>query len=225
MIKQIVLSFFAASLLTSCGGDPKPTLETSEAQPVSGDSAAAQQAADTSQATYTLDTAQSLVQWEGYKGMSLGKSNHNGTISLSSGSIAAVGGVPSSGTFTVNMTSIKNTDIPATEEENAKLVGHLSGADFFDVAKYPDAKFEISGVQKVNDSLQVSGNLTLKGQAKNITFMAKATTASNVFTAETPMFYINRKDWGINYKSEESLGDKLIRPEIGLRVKLVGNKN
>jgi ABC-type Fe3+/spermidine/putrescine transport system ATPase subunit len=52
---------------------------------------------------------------------------------------------------------------------NEQLVGHLKNADFFDVAKYPEGKFTITTVEKLNDGVnthRISGNLELKGVSK-----------------------------------------------------------
>ena len=64
------------------------------------------------------------------------------------------------GSFVVDMTTITCLDL--TEKEwNDKLVNHLKSDDFFGVEKYPTAKLEITGSDKIkDDKVKVKGNLT-----------------------------------------------------------------
>ena len=56
---------------------------------------------------------------------------------------------------------------------------HVRGGDFFDVAKYPNATFESTSVERAAGGLKVTGNLTLHGVTKPIVF--------NVEGPETPV--------------------------------------
>ncbi len=86
----------------------------------------------TAEATkYSVDTAASTITWKGYKPTG----SHDGTIAVESGVVTVKDGAIESGTFLIDMNSITVTDIPAEEEMNGKLVGHLKNADFFDVEK------------------------------------------------------------------------------------------
>lgn len=209
----IVLSLFCA-----CKNDSKPTIKASDA------ATAAPTTPTAATVTYTIDTTSTLA-WEGYEGLKLGKSEHNGALSISNGTIAVANGEITGGSFSIPLSSLTVLDIPATEKGNAKLKGHLLNADFFDVSKFPTADFSITNVAKtVGDSVAITGNLTLKGTAKSVTIPALVKMDNGVLTASTPKFYINRKDWGISYHSENSLGDELIRPELGLAITLSAKK-
>ena len=83
----------------------------------------------------TIDTAKSLVKWEGKKVVY----GHNGTVSIKEGSLLISKGKINGGSFVIDMTSLKCTDIE-DQAKNANLIGHLKDADFFDVAKYPTSK-------------------------------------------------------------------------------------
>ena len=61
----------------------------------------------------------------------------------------------------------------STFTDAEKLTGHLKSGDFFDVEKFPQSTFDITELKKNSDSdYTVSGNFTLHGVTKNITFPA-----------------------------------------------------
>ena len=144
---------------------------------------------------------------------------------MGSGALQVANGTITGGSFSIPLNSLTVLDIPADKKGNTKLKEHLLNADFFDVAKFPTADFSIMTVAKtVGDSVAITGNLTLKGTAKSVTIPALVKMEKGILTASTSKFYINRKDWGINYRSENSLGDELIRPELGLTINLLAKK-
>ncbi len=205
------------SFLSACNNEAKPTIKASEATEVSTP-------AEASATVFTVDTTSSLT-WEGYEGLKLSKSEHNGTLAITHGTLNVKDSAITGGSFSIPLSTLVVLDIPATEARNAKLKKHLLNADFFDSEKFPTADFSITNVAKtVGDSVAITGNLTLKGTAKSVTIPALVKMENGVLTASTPKFYINRKDWGMNYRSENSLGDELIRPELGLSIKLSAKK-
>lgn len=206
--------------LSACNNQPKETVQAKEA-------AASATVIDSSKAsvTYNLDSTSSTLQWEGYEGLSLGKSEHNGSLIIKSGTITVQNKLPVAGKFSMAINSLKVADIPVEKSSNAKLVKHLLDVDFFDAAKFPEASFEITNaVANGTDSINITGNLTLKGVSKSITIPAATKVSDAVFTATTPKFYINRKDWGMFYKSENSFGDEMIRPEMGIILNISAKK-
>jgi len=52
----------------------------------------------------------------------------------------------------------------------AKRDQHLRSKDFFDVAQYPEMHFKSTAVKKVDAGLEVTGEFTLHGVTKSITF-------------------------------------------------------
>ncbi len=217
-MKKFLFGLSVLTLLAACNNDKKPTIKATDATTPTTTTA-------TSGEVWNVDTAKSSIAWEGYEGLKLGKSEHNGSLGIASGKINVANGSISSGTFSIPLSSLKILDIPANDGGNAKLRGHLLNADFFDVAKFPTADFSIvSAAKTVGDSVAITGNLTLKGVTKSVTIPALVKMENGTLTASTPKFYINRKDWGMNYHSENSLGDELIRPELGLTIQLTAKK-
>ncbi len=175
--------------------------------------------------TYNVDLAQSNIGWVGTK--PTGK--HNGTIMIKDGTLVADGQNITGGKFNIDMVSLKAVD--QDEEGNTKLGGHLSSEDFFDVTKHPTATFQITEVKLGTAGLNaepehlkdathtITGNLTMKGVEKSISFPARVSMENGV-TADAN-FNIDRTQWGLNYKSDKSLGDKMINAIINLNLHLV----
>lgn len=172
--------------------------------------------------SYTVDLASSKVMWEGSKITS----GHSGSISLSNGSLSAQGGQVTGGEFTIDMNSLVNSDMEAGQGKE-KLEGHLKSADFFDVGTYPNAKFAITKITKIDGDAEAShlvyGNLTMKDASNEIGFKANISESNGTITVSTPKFTIDRTKWGLKYGSSsffDNLGDKAINNEIDLQVLL-----
>ena len=99
---------------------------------------------------------------------------------------------------------------------SGKLQKHLVSADFFDSAKFPTATFvSRSIVAKAGADHQVTGDLTIRGTKKSISFPAKIGLDGGFsLNAE---FSINRKDFGIVY---DGTADDLIRDGVVLKLAL-----
>lgn len=188
-----------------------------------------EQASEAEGKTYTVDAAVSKVMWEGTKPTS----GHNGTVDVSEGNVVVDGGAVVGGSFTLDMNTIANLDIE-DEGKRGYLESHLKGMgddnadDFFNVRKYPTAKYEITKVAKKegdaeNNSL-VYGNLTMKDVTKQVSFSANIEMADGMVKVTSPQFTIDRTLWGIKYGSPsffEGLKDKAINNDIGLKINLV----
>ena len=173
--------------------------------------------------TYTVEPS-SVVEWVGKKPTG----QHTGTIGLQSGSLSVDNG-KITGDFTIDMNSITVTDITEADgkldlEAHLKGTGKEDGADhFFNVKTYPTGTFKLTSF----DGANVTGDLTLKGKTKTISFPATLTITDNEVTLESKPFEINRVDFGVNYASKSVFGDlkdKFINDEIELVVKVKAKK-
>ncbi|MCR9144193.1 MAG: YceI family protein [bacterium] len=215
-LRKIISAGVIASLIAFtayCGGEQS-----------SQSAAPAGQAADIGQAdaVYSADAGASSITWKGSK---LYESDiHTGTIALESGKLGFKDGAPVAGSFTIDMTSIQNTDIE-NAEYNAKLVGHLKNEDFFDVEKFPTAKFEIVSVSpgSAANEYNITGNLTIKSITKSIS--GTATIANNADGAEANAKLIfDRTQFNVQYGSESTFADlakdKVIDDKIEIAMKI-----
>jgi polyisoprenoid-binding protein YceI len=163
----------------------------------------------------------SMVMWKANKIVG----GHEGTINLANGTANIKEDKLVGGKFVFDIKSLKCLDIPAEDEANAKLVGHLLSPDFFNAEVHDTATFEITNVENNN----ISGNLTLKGITKNVTFPANIKMDENEVNITSETFKIDRTEWNINYNSgkvmdSKALGDKMIKDDIELKIDVVAKK-
>ena len=176
---------------------------------------------------FVIDTTSSVIDWKGEKPTGI----HTGTIKLSEGIFKANDSIVESGTFVIDMTSINVTD--QTGEDKIKLEKHLMGTvegqegDFFNVNKYPEATFEVTGVTTIDGKTMLQGNLTMKEETKNVEFPVTISMNGDTLELTSATFMIDRTKWGVNYGSKsvfDSLGDKFINDNIELTINLVAYK-
>jgi polyisoprenoid-binding protein YceI len=217
-MKKVILSLVMVSalVLTSC----KKESNAGDAEDVA--------TASDDATPYVVAADGSTIEWVGSK--PAGK--HNGTIAVSNGEIYLNNGKIESGKFTIDMNSINVLDLAAgegKEDLEAHLKGTAEGKEdhFFDVAKFPEATFEITAVNTVDGQTTIEGNLTLKGITKNVKFPAAILVDGDTLTITSESFVINRTDWGVNYGSKsifDDLKDKFIEDNIELKVAVKASK-
>lgn len=117
---------------------------------------------------------------------------HTGTFPKLTGTITAPGGKVTDGKIDVTI------DMTAVESDDPKLTEHLKGADFFDVKTNPKATFITTKIEGKDAQYTVTGDFTLNGKKKSISFPAVIVLAGGqyVFSAD---FKIDRTDYGIKY--------------------------
>lgn len=206
---SVILTILSGLLLVCSCANPatdKPKAVTSEAAPVSSSSPAA------SVEKYLITPDSSKIEFHASKVTG----SHRGAFEKFSGAIDYAGQPEKSHvTITIDTASV-TTDTP-------DLTKHLKTADFFDVAKYPQAKFESTEIKPGGEkgaTHTVTGNLQLHGVTKSITFPATIVVSPGVITVDGT-FSINRKDFGINYAGA---ADNLIRDEVVLTLHVRGVK-
>jgi len=124
----------------------------------------------------------------------------------------------SSVSFTVNVASI---DTATTDRDN-----HLRSEDFFHADKYPTMTFTSTKVAKKGaDEFAVTGPLTIRGVAKELTFnvthLGVATdpwgNKKVGFETETT---VNRKDFGLNWNAALETGGFLVGDEVKISLSI-----
>jgi polyisoprenoid-binding protein YceI len=163
--------------------------------------------------TKVINTAKSTVTWKAYKVTG----SHYGTVDLTSGSLTFADGKLNGGTFEVNMTTLTSTDLEG--EWKDKLNGHLKSEDFFGVEKHQSSTLIFTSVKPSGkNSYQVTGNLTIKGITKPVTFELAVYGSKANATLK-----VDRAQYDIRYGSGsffDNLGDKTIYDEFDLVVDL-----
>lgn len=217
-MKKFIAPAAALMLMAACNNAPEAdkatTTDKQEVKAAEG-------------ATYVTDST-STVTWTGTKP----NGSHTGTFKLKEGSFAAKDGSLTGGSFVIDINSINCTDLANDAKSKGDLEGHLKSADFFDAAKFPTAKFEITGVDAFKyDSLTmkdvimkdathtIKGNFTLKDSTKNVAFPAKVTVDAGKVTAVAD-FNIDRTQWGLNYKGPNNPQDWVISKTVNIKLNI-----
>ena len=162
----------------------------------------------------TVNTETSTVTWKAYKVTG----SHTGTISLKSGALEFDGDKLTGGEFTVDMTTINTTDLKAGQGKE-KLDGHLHSDQFFGTASHPTSTLVFTNVKASGkNSYEVTGDLTIKGITKPVTF-----DVSVYGSKATATLKVDRAAYNVQYGSGsffDNLGDKTIYDEFDLVVDL-----
>ncbi len=160
-----------------------------------------------------VNVESSKVTWKAYK---VGGS-HYGTIALKEGALSFNEGKLTGGDFVVDMTTINTMDLKAGEGKE-KLDGHLNSADFFDTASHTSASLKFTQVAATGkNSYKVTGELTIKGITKPVTF-----DVSVYGSKATATLKIDRTEYDVKYGSTlfGAAVDKAIYDEFDLVVDL-----
>jgi polyisoprenoid-binding protein YceI len=188
---------------------------------------------------FEIDTANSSVTWIGAKVTG----RHNGIFKIQEGEVTLHNGTASGGKTVFDMTGMRSDDKTIDEANNKKLTRHLRSPDFFDVEQHPTAIFEITSVSpyeantdqeetpsvfasktrelRIKDPThRITGNLTIKGITRSVSFPAKITLEDSVLKAKAN-FNINRSDWNLTYGADKSLGNQTIHPTVNIGLDIV----
>lgn len=173
---------------------------------------------------YKLQPQLSTLGWDG-KAVTHG---HNGTVQFSGGELLVKGNQLVGGTVTVDMKTIKATDIKDAET-STKFMGHITSDDFFGVASNPTATFKITKVAYIKgaaanaNNANITGDLTIKGKTNAITFPAKVGVKGGK-AAASGTATVNRTKYDIKYGSKsffEGIGDKAIYDDFTLSFNVI----
>jgi polyisoprenoid-binding protein YceI len=113
-------------------------------------------------------------------------------------------------------------DPNARSKWTPKLEKHIKDPDFFDVAQFPTANFASTSISAdakgAANTYTISGKLTIKGIAKDITFPAVITLENGKASASATVT-LNRQDFGISYPGKP---DNLIQDNVVITIKAKG---
>ncbi len=223
MIKTNIFILSLTILIVSCTQKPNGT-ESVVGEPLTNTE-------DISNGTtYQIDPASSVVTWIGSRPVK----QHNGTIGIKEGHLVAEESDILGGKIIIDLPSIDIKSLGKDTEDYDKLKNHLMSEDFFYVDSFPTAKFELIALVPYDSMIEVvnkdeypsentpallsefmvkepthsaTGNLTIRGITKSITFPAAVFFRNNKIFAEAK-FNIDRTAWNIKYDDESSVLDK-----------------
>ena len=135
------------------------------------------------------------------------------------------------GTVTTTGTDFNNAQVEFTIQaasiftDDDKRDEHLKSADFFDAAKFPQITFKSTSFKKVDDkNYTLTGNLTMHGVTKTVTFKVKYNGTVKDPWGKTRAGFklssqLNRKDFGLTWNKALETGGLV----VGEEVELTGN--
>jgi polyisoprenoid-binding protein YceI len=209
-VSRFGLSVSLLFVLAACDADPaKGKVKASVGEAVTAPATAPAAGS----AKYTFSNNDSKLQFVGAK--VTGK--QDGAFGTFNGTIDLVDGKPEQSRVTADI------DTTSLSADNDKLSGHLKSPDFFDVAKYPKARFVSTAIVPTPGgpaTHDVTGNLELRGITKSITFPATIKVGANALDIDAE-FAINRKDFGIVYAGAP---DDLIKDDVLIKLALRAGK-
>lgn len=171
--------------------------------------------------TYSFDKAHSFI---GFKVKHMGLIDVPGYFRDFTGTVNynAEDVTKSSVEFTAKATSV---DTGVTGRDN-----HLRTADFFEVDKFPDITFKSTKVMKHGDDLHITGDFTMKGVTKSISFEFDLTGfvagtdragAKIGISADTKL---NRRDYGVNYGTNMPNGTPTLSDIVDIELEIEAAK-
>lgn len=149
---------------------------------------------------YYLIPLDSVIRWTGRNN----NGGHTGLLQFSSGEIDVTGEL--AGSFTMDMKSIRNTDLEGDELQPV-LVAHLLSDDFFFTTMFPEATFVTTKIRLVEDgeatrpNAMLQGVLALRGVENEIAFPAHIRNLENGRIVVMGNLDFDRTQWDVIYGS------------------------
>lgn len=161
---------------------------------------------------WNIDPTHSHIQ---FSVRHMGISTVRGTFGELSGTVSEDNGALVGGAVEIALTSI-NTNMASRDE-------HLRGADFFNVAEFPTARFDVTSASRKGGDLTVTGNLTIRGVARPVTLSGELNGPAKDPWGNTKMSAslegkISRAEWGLVWNQTLETGGLLVSDEVKLTV-------
>lgn len=174
---------------------------------------------------HSLDVEKSLIGWIGRNA----KYAHHGKIALKGGQVTFKNGQLLSGEIVLDMTTIQNEDL-IDPLWRGVLETHLKSSDFFNVEKYPEARFVFRQANPIlntpygTPNYVLKGELTIKDVTRPFEFPAMVVPQEDGSINGQAHFDLDRTLWNVRYGSEkffEKLGMHLVNDVVSLEIFLV----
>jgi polyisoprenoid-binding protein YceI len=211
-----VLALSMASVAAAGCDDPakgKSKATTAEAVATTTSQSAATPTTAQGTVKYAFDQSASKVTWVGSK--VTGK--HDGGFGTFKGTVDVVDGAPEKSKVDVQI------EADSITSDTEKLTGHLKSPDFFDVKTHPRATFDSTEIKTGGEkgaTHTITGNLTIKGITKAVTFPATIALSGDTANVDAE-FAINRRDFSLNYAG---MPNDLIRNDVVIKLAIHGKK-
>jgi polyisoprenoid-binding protein YceI len=169
---------------------------------------------DASTTTWNIDPAHSSAEF---------KVKHM-MISNVKGSFSGLTGALNEHTVDSTLSSVAaSVPVATISTGDPQRDGHLKSADFFDSEKFPTLDFKSTKVVRKGEAeYEVTGDLTIRGVTKPVTFAVEGPSApgkdpwGNTRIGLSATTKINRKDFGLTYNAALETGGFLVGEEVSI---------
>lgn len=163
------------------------------------------------QDVYTIDPTHTSIV---FKVNHMGFSNVYGTFSGAEGKMTIDEKAPEKSSFDITVKA------DSVSTNNQKRDDHLKSPDFFNAKQFPTITLKSKTVKKSGDKYDVTGDLTLRGVTKPVTFTFNRMKTGkdpwgNQRTGGEAVLKVKRTDFGVNFLSKPG--------EVGEEVELIVN--
>lgn len=123
-----------------------------------------------------------------------------------------------------NAKVIFTVETASVTTDNEQRDAHLKSDDFFNAEKYPEIKFESTGLKKKSDGeYELEGNLTIRDVTKAVKLNAEAGGVVVDAYGQTKAGFsvsgkINRKDFGLNWSAVTEAGGIVVSDDVRMIV-------
>ncbi|HWK23416.1 MAG TPA: YceI family protein [Ureibacillus sp.] len=119
-------------------------------------------------------------------------------------------------------------DVASINTNSDDRDNHLKSPDFFDAEKFPSIDFKSTSITKDGEDYKVTGDLTIKGVTKPVTFDVEyGGKGKNPWGVEVYGFEaegkINREEFGLTWNAALETGGVLVGKDIKIKVELEVN--
>lgn len=171
---------------------------------------------------FRVDAARSVVRWTGRNLFN----HHEGTVRLEGGEFFFEEGRLVRGEVRVDLRTIACDDLPPGPA--AGLIRHLQDADFFDVERYPVARFAFTAEPLVDapagsPNVRLRGDFSLRGATRELEFAAVVAPKGAEEVIGQAQIAIDRTLWGAIYGSGKFfsfLGPHVVNDLVDLHLKV-----
>jgi polyisoprenoid-binding protein YceI len=208
MTKKLALVCIALTALTACVedvGKGKTAATVEEAPGVEAPDPTSGKAL----VTYSVDRSKSSVRALGAKVTAthpIDFPDYTASVSLDGEKVAAIA-------YEVQMATLTS--------DHPRLTEHLKNEDFFDVPKHPTSSFSSTSIAEGGEgegvTHTVTGDLTIRGATKRVSFPATLTVDGSSVQAQAE-FVIDRQDFAVTYPGQP---DNLVQDNVVLTIAFV----
>ncbi len=115
--------------------------------------------------------------------------------------------------------------VASVSVKDPNLATHLQAPDFFDAAQYPEISFTSKVLNIDGDTLELDGELTLKGNTRPVHATGTVNGPTDDFMGNTRLGFtlqttIDRTEFGVSWNADLPKGGRALSDEVTLVVEL-----